>query len=208
MRILLCDDHRLFAEPLATVLERRGHEVVLTTSPAAAVQAVEQFRPDVCLIDLRFPDGDGIEAAAELRDRHPWCTVVVLSASVDERDVSAARAAGAAGFLHKDQPVAAVLDALDRIVAGAELTVSRRPHATGMGEKARVRRLLGHLTAREREVLRGLVRAEDTRAIARALEVAPSTARTHLQNVLVKLGVHNRLQAVALVVDMGMDGEL
>ena len=208
MRLVVCDDHRLFAEALATVLERRGHEVVLTTSPAAAVLAVGQFRPDVCLIDLRFPAGDGIELAAELRDRAPRCTVVVLSASADDRDVSAALAAGAAGFLHKDQPVAAVLDALDRIVAGVELTVPRRLRATGSEEAARVRRLLTHLTDRERQVLRGLVRAEDTWAIASGLHVAPSTARTHLQNVLFKLGVHNRLQAVALVVDMGMDGDL
>ena len=208
MRLVLCDDHRMFAEPLATVFERRGHQVLVTTSPPEAVRAVGEFRPDVCMIDLRFPDGDGIEAALDLRSRHPWCPVVVLSASADDRDVAAARAAGVAGFLRKDQPVDAVLDALDRVVAGAEVTVPRTRRGSGSEDQARVRRLLAQLTGRERQVLRGLLRADDTWAIARTLNVAPSTARTHLQNVLVKLGVHNRLQAVALVVDMGMDSEL
>jgi two-component system nitrate/nitrite response regulator NarL len=132
----MCDDHRLFAEPFAAVLTLRGHEVRLTTSPAEALRAVDEREPDVCVMDLRFPEEDGIAAVAELRQ------------------------------------------------------------------------LLGHLTSRERQVLRHLIEAEDTRGIARALGVAPSTARTHLQNVLVKLGVHTRLQAVALVVAAGIDRDL
>ena len=209
MRIVLCDDHRLFVEPIAAALTVRGHEVAVVHRPADVVAAAEQHRPDVCVVDLQFPEGDGLTAVAALRAHDPSCPVVVLSGSVDVRDLSAAAAAGAAGFLRKDQPVTAIFDALDRIAAGREVALPPLPRPSARSEEyVRVRRLVAHLTGRERDVLRRLVEAEDTVVIARALGVAPSTARTHLQNVLLKLGVHTRLQAVALVVAAGVHAEL
>jgi DNA-binding CsgD family transcriptional regulator len=105
--------------------------------------------------------------------------------------------------------MAAIFDALDRIAAGrpvAKPPVPRpRPHSDEYG---RVHRLVDLLTDREREVLLRLVEAQDTTEIARSMGVATSTTRTHLQNVLLKLGVHTRLQAVALVVTTGIDREL
>ena len=209
MRIVLCDDHRLFVEPLGAALARRGHEVVVTHTPLRALQAVAEHRPDLVIMDLAFTEGSGLAAIKRLRERHASCTVVVLSGSVDAREVSAAAAAGATAFLRKDQPVAAVFDALDRIAAGRPVSAPPlprpRPHSDEYG---RVHALISHLTEREREVLLRLVEAEDTTEIARSMGVAPSTARTHLQNVLLKLGVHTRLQAVALVVTTGIDREL
>jgi two-component system, NarL family, nitrate/nitrite response regulator NarL len=209
VRLVMCDDHRLFAEPFAAALTLRGHEVLLTTSPAEALRAVDEREPDVCVMDLRFPEADGIAAVAELRRRHPSCPVVVLTGSEDVRDLTAAAEAGASGFLRKGQPVRAIFEALDRVVAGREVLMLPSPTgpAATRGD-TELRQLVGHLTSRERQVLRHLVEAEDTRGIARALGVAPSTARTHLQSVLVKLGVHTRLQAVALVVAAGIDREL
>jgi two-component system nitrate/nitrite response regulator NarL len=211
VRYLLCDHHRLFVEPFAAALGRRGHEVIVVTDLAAAVAAVRGYRPDVCVLDLIFPDGDSLEVLAELRRAVPGCRVVMLSGSTNVRDASRAAAAGAAGFLRKDQPMAALFTALDRIAAGGTAPAvsanqRRRPEPTG--ENERVRRAVAQLTDREREVLGRLVSAEDTVEIARALGVAASTARTHLQNVLLKLGVHNRLQAVALVVASGLAREL
>ena len=209
MRIVICDDHRLFVEPLGAALARRGHEVVVTHTPVRALQAVAEHRPDLVIMDLAFPEGSGLAAIKRLRERHAACTVVVLSASVDVREVASAAAAGATAFLRKDQPVAAVFDALDRIAAGRPVSAPSlprpRPHSDEYG---RVHALVSHLTEREREVLLRLVEAEDTTEIARAMGVAPSTTRTHLQNVLFKLGVHTRLQAVALVVTTGIDREL
>jgi DNA-binding NarL/FixJ family response regulator len=209
VRLVLCDDHRLFAEPVAVALEERGHQVVVTSSPAEALRAVAEDEPDVCLMDLRFRegDGDGIDAVIELRRRHPLCPVVVLSGTADAHVVQAALDAGAAGFVRKDQPLNAVFAAVDRVAAGREPTpppplTDVRPHHDGG-----VRQLIGGLTSREREVLRCLARAEDTVAIARSLGVAPSTARSHLQSMLHKLGVNSRLQAVALVAHAGVDVE-
>ncbi|MGY1779688.1 response regulator [Geodermatophilus sp. SYSU D01036] len=209
MRLVLCDDHRLFVEPLAVALARNGHDVVVATSPPRALEAVAEHRPDLVVLDLRFPVGDGIDTLTELRARRPACPVVILSGSVDTSDLAAAAAAGAAAFLRKDQPVAAIIDALDRVAAGRAVPappMARRRGATDAHE--RVRRLVDRLTDRESEVLQALIRAEDTVEMARSLGVEPSTARTHVQNVLLKLGVHTRLQAVALAVSAGLDAEL
>lgn len=209
MRIVLCDDHRLFVEPLGAALARRGHEVVVTHTPVRALQAAAEHQPDLVIMDLAFPEGGGLAAIKRLRERHESCTVVVLSGTVDPREVSAAAEAGAPAFLRKDQPVAAVFDALDRIAAGRPVSAQPLPRPRPPSDEyGRVRALVSHLTERERDVLLRLVDAEDTTEIARSMGVAPSTARTHLQNVLLKLGVHTRLQAVALVVTTGIDREL
>lgn len=209
MHFVLCDDHRLFAEPLAAALAARGHDVVVTTSPDAAIEAVERHRPDMCVVDLGFPNGaDGVDVVTEVGRRYPSCPVVILSGSTETRDVARAVSAGAAGFLRKDQPTAALFAAFDCIAAGGAVPAIPLLPTRETAEQVRVGGLVGRLTGREREVLLGLLHAEDTQGIARSLGVAPSTARTHLQSVLLKLGVHSRLQAVALVVGTGADAHL
>jgi DNA-binding NarL/FixJ family response regulator len=209
MRIVLCDDHRLFVEPVAAALARRGHEVVVTHTPNRAVRAVVELAPALVIMDLTFPGADGTDAIRQLRERRPTCTVVVLSGTVDARAVAAATAAGATAFLRKDQPIAVIFDALERIAAGRPVAPTRLPRPRPPSDEyGRVQRLVAELTDRERDVLRRLVEGEDTVRIARSMGVAASTARTHLQNVLLKLGVHSRLQAVALVVTTGLHREL
>jgi DNA-binding NarL/FixJ family response regulator len=187
----------------------RGHRVVVTTTPAEAMRALDEDEPDLCLMDLGFPDGsDGMAAVAALRERHPSCPVLVLSGSADADVPAAAIAAGAVGFVRKDQPISATLDALDEIAAGNVLVAPPSPRPAGAPhDRDHVRRRVAALTERELQVLQRLIEAEDTVGIARSLRVAPSTVRTHLQNVLLKLGVHNRLQAVAIAVEAGMDDE-
>src|SRR3954451_6452192 len=118
MRYVVCDDHRLFIEPFAAALGRRGYDVIVLTRPAQLPTAVERHRPELCVVDLRFPEGSGIEAIGEVRRRSPGTRVVVLSGSTDVRDAAAAAAAGAAGFRRKAQPMSVLFDALDRIAAG------------------------------------------------------------------------------------------
>ena len=205
MRLVLCDDHLLFAEPFAAALNARGHEVVFATSPTEGVRAVDEHDPDLFLVDIRFPDGDSFDAIATARQRHPACPVVVLSGSNDYRDVTRAVAAGAAAFLRKDQSVRIIVDALDRVTTGSGPVPPPDPSpSSGDGGERRPRVLLANLTDRERQVLDRLLHAEDTDTIARSLGVAPSTVRTHLQSVLLKLGVHNRLEAVNLALEAGL----
>ncbi|RFU21284.1 response regulator transcription factor [Geodermatophilus marinus] len=209
MRLVVCDDHRMFAEPFAMVLTARGHDVVVVSSPAEVVTADEGHHADLVVVDRRFPDGDGLEAVARLHARRPSRPVVVLSGSSEDGDRFVALEAGAAAFLDKVQPMASILRALEachagRVVRGGTPAALARPADQHADLRAGVQRL----TPREREVLRRLVDAEGTTNIAAALGVSRSTARTHLQNVLLKLGARTRLQAVTAVVAAGLDGEL
>jgi two-component system nitrate/nitrite response regulator NarL len=209
VRVLLCDDHRMFVESFAAALTARGHDVLVTLAPAQAVEEAPRYQPDLAVLDLAFPGTSGLPAVVKLRTRHGGCPVVVLSASADPRDASSALAAGAAAFLCKVQPIRSIFEAFEQVVAGREVAPAPAPpiHRKS-AEHARVRQLVGHLTDRERQTLHCLLRALDTTEIARSLGVAPSTARTHLQTVLMKLGVHTRSQAVAVVVAAGVDGEV
>lgn len=201
MRLVLCDDHRLFLEPLAAALAGHGHEVATATNPPDAVRAVAATDPDVCVLDVKFRRDSGLDAARTIRQRFPRTRVLMLSATAEREDVDAALDAGASGFVRKDQAVRAVLDAIEQ-VAGGRVAVDPSLRAPGRGADATspagAAGVVESLTPREREVLEQLVAAHDTRQIAENLSIAESTARSHVQNLLVKLGVHSRLQAVAI----------
>jgi DNA-binding NarL/FixJ family response regulator len=207
MRILLCDDHRLLVEAFAAALQAHGHEVVaMTTTPEEGCRAVLEHDPDVCVLDLMFPDGSGLDAAARIA-ASSRCKVLMLSGRAHPDAVTAALAAGAAGFVLKDQSIDGVLRALDRLAAG-EVAVDRDLLRAAIRAKATPSRpeltQLRFLTPREREALRRIAEGQNTREIAQSMHVAHSTARTHVQNVLTKLGVRSRLQAAALVARVGL----
>jgi len=209
LRVLLCDDHTLYVEPVAAALRIRGYDAVIARSPTEVLPLAAAEEPDVCLIDLHFPDGDGVQVIAALRQCHPGVPVLVLSASSEPRQGFAAIRAGAVAIVRKDQPITAVFEAVEAVLRGRRPSAppARRP-PTSTTERDRVRSRLAELTERERDVLRRLIDGEDTVGIARALHIAASTARTHLQNVLLKLGVHSRLQAVAVVTRADLTDEL
>ena len=202
MKILLCDDHLLLAEALEALLKIAGHEVLVTAHPQEAVVLASDEAPDVCLLDLGFPDTDGLDLVRAVREASPDAKVVVLSAQRDPDLVRAAIDLGARGYLCKDVGVVEVVRAVDQVIDGevvidplvAQSLTRRRRHRPDDIEW-----LMGFLTQREREVLRRIVTGQSTEEMARDMAVTRSTARTHVQNVLQKLGVHSRLQAVAAV---------
>lgn len=197
MTILLCDDHVMFLEALRTVLEREGYPVETTTRPDAAVDRVRNGGPvDVVVMDLSFPDASGVDGVARVLEHDPDACVVLLTASVDQDALRLARDAGAATVADKAQPLSVTTRLIGRLASDGSASVSGdipAPRAPQRGAQA-------FLTRREREVLQRLVRGEGTQDIADELGVAFATARTHIQNVLDKLGVHSRLEAVALAV--------
>jgi len=203
VRIVLCDDHRLLVEAFATALRSHGHEVVaLATTPEDGYRAVMEHEPEVCVLDLFFPGGSGLDAASKITSANPACKVLILSARSDPELIVAALAAGASGFVLKEQSIDGILRALDRVAAGEGAVdpqllraAIRVPSPRRPVESQRLR----FLTPREREALRRIAEGESTKEIARAMQVSQSTARTHVQNVLTKLGVRSRLQAAALV---------
>ena len=211
MRLVLCDDHRLFLESLSAALSAYGHNVITTTRPDDAVVAVKQSDANVCVLDMGFPEGSGLDAARALTGRSPETRVLMLSASVESDVVTKAVEAGAIGFVCKDQPLAVVLQAVEKVAKGGRAfdpIMLRGGVRAGRAWEPEAERLLRYLSPRERQVLRHLLKAHDTSQIARHMKISPSTARSHIQNVLVKLGVHSRLQAVTLIARAGLDRDL
>lgn len=198
MRLLICDDNQILCDALAVALGRRGHWVVATANTTAAgIAAVALHHPGACLLDLRFPDPpDGLEAALVIRQRFPRTAVLILSGFADHAVRAQAARIGVAGFLRKDQNVDHVADALDVIASGGEIfdsVLSARARACDRG-----RGWLPVLTPREREVLSRMAAGQSTPQMACEMDVEISTIRTHVKNVLTKLGAHSRLQAVAV----------
>ena len=207
MNVLICDDHALFAEALATLLTHRGHHIVAVCgSPSAAVEVVGEVDVDLCIMDLLFPDGSGIDGTRWVREVSPATRVVVLTGAADDARAAAVEA-GAHAVVAKGGEVSVVLNAVDRAGPGEPA-----PPADAVGprmtEPSRARDPVAvqasFLSPRERDVLELLVDGRDTHGVGKLLGIAHSTARTHIQNVLMKLGCHSRLEVAALAVEHGL----
>jgi DNA-binding NarL/FixJ family response regulator len=216
IRILLADSQSLFREAVKVVLgSEPGLEVVAEAGDGLeAVAEAERTGPNVALVDLNLPNCDGVRATFLITERVPSCRVVVLADDEDESVLVNAVEAGASGFLTKESPLAELIHATRAIHRGEtliprqmlgpllkRLIVRRR-------EQDEALRTMSRLTRREREVLALLAEGADNDGIAQALVISPQTARTHIQNVLSKLGVHSRLEAAAFVVQNGILDEL
>jgi DNA-binding NarL/FixJ family response regulator len=217
VRLVLCDDNRIFCEALAVALEARGHQALaIATTADEGVAAVARHQPDACLLDFRFHEGgEGVGAARAIRDKSPGTAVLVVSDSGSRVTSLVATQAGVAGFVGKDQELDRIATALDAIAArrppprARPLPVagSGRPRAAadaralpGPGrEPSRGEDPLATLTPREAEVLQRITAGQGTKAMAREMSVTTETLRTYVKNVLAKLGAHSRLEAAALV---------
>jgi two-component system, NarL family, nitrate/nitrite response regulator NarL len=200
MRVILCDDHLMLAEALAAALAGRGHEVLVTSTPAKAVAAVCTHEPDICLLDLHFPgEQSGLDAARVISGLHTRTKVVVLSGISDPDTLSEAVELPVAGFIRKDQNVDEIARVLDLVAAGDVLIAPglRRP-AASRRRRPRPPDPMEELTAREQEIVGRIVNGESTRHMAAAMNITPGTVRSYVKNVLAKLGVHSRLQVAAI----------
>jgi DNA-binding NarL/FixJ family response regulator len=157
---------------------------------------------ELCLIDLRFPGGDVFGHMAELSDVSPETRFVLLSGYIDTAIVEAGMRAGIRGFAHKGQQASEIVRLLER-VAGGEIVVDRGV-TPRRGVRTEAQRLAEYLTPREREVLSRLARGETTSALAKEMGVTASTARSHVQSVLTKLGVHSQREAVIVAARQGL----
>ena len=210
IRVLVADDQPLMRAGFRAVLEATGSiEVVAEAGDGEeAIRAADAHRPDVVLMDIRMPGTDGIEATRRMPHRR---VLVLTTFGLDEYIVEALRA-GASGFLTKDAPAAELVAAVRAVAAGDAVlspAVTRRlldrvgrrlPHASPAGDG------LGELTEREREVLQLLASGLSNAEIASALVVAEPTVKTHVSNVLGKLGLRDRVQAVIFAYENGLTG--
>lgn len=209
IRILIADDHGMVRRGMRDYLELHEDLAVVgeASDGASAVELAASLHPDVVVMDLLMPVLDGIEATAAIKAADPTIEVVALTSFVEEGRVIAAIEAGASGFLLKDadaDDLAAAIRAaasgemhLDPAVAGI---VARRLRGGAAASAGATRgNALATLTPREREVLDGVARGLSNRAIADELGITERTARTHVSNILAKLGLASRTQAALLV---------
>ena len=206
-RVLIVEDHRLFAEALAASLDRMPDLTVVgtATSVTEGRRLVADRNPDVVLMDRQLPDGDGVEAAAAFTTSWPELRIVIVTATDDDTVLLSAIEAGCAGYVTKFRPVPELIQAVRSARAG-EVLVSPSVLASlaaRMRAGARVAPRTD-LTAREREVLELLAAGLHTQDIARRLGIRVTTVRNHTQSVLGRLGAHSQLEAVAVGMRLGI----
>ena len=215
IRILIADDHAMVRRGMRDFLELHADLQVVGEAEdgAAAIARASELVPDVVVMDLLMPLVDGIEATAAIKAAHPDVEIVALTSFIEEARVVAAIEAGASGFLLKDADADDLANAiraaaagevhLDPAVAGI---VARRMRARTVGAGGTTPGdVLATLTARERDVLGGVARGLSNRAIAEELGITERTARTHVSNILAKLGLASRTQAALMAVQSGLD---
>jgi two-component system nitrate/nitrite response regulator NarL len=213
VRIVLGNDHRLqlFIDALAETLSQNGMTVAARSASAHEIlAAVAKYEPDVCLLAITLNGTDGLELLRLIRMRHPAIKVVMISEDSDPAVVSAAIDNGVYGYITKDKHIADVIQTLDRVRVGERAFDTGLSGQGPRGASARVslepEYLRGLLTFREREVLQMIMEGESAKQMARTLAISLSTVRTHVQSVLVKLGVHSRLEAASIAARSGLLG--
>jgi DNA-binding NarL/FixJ family response regulator len=211
--LLICDDHKILTDALAMVVDRSvGMHLVAPPvhSPEEGIALTEEHRPEVVLMDIVFKGSmNGIDATRRIKEIAPATKVVIMTAHDDERLLVEAVEAGASGFLGKDEAVDEVLAAARAAAEGEVLidpnTLTRLLHqvAREREEQRDANVLLDQLTEREREILRLLAQGQRNDDIASSLFISPQTVQTHVRNLLGKLRVHSKLEAVAFAVKHG-----
>jgi two-component system nitrate/nitrite response regulator NarL len=209
--ILLVEDHVSFRQALAFMLEREPEfEVVAQVGSVAEARALDGKALDeveVAIVDLALPDGDGLDLLEDLSSRS---VALVLSASLEPSRFARAVEAGASGVLHKSTPIKEIVDAVRRLKAGeallspGDVVEMLRLVNRERQEELLARRAVERLTPREKEVLQALAEGLESREIAERLSVTVETERTHMVNILHKLGVHSRLQALVFAARHGV----
>lgn len=211
-KVLLVEDHLILAESFGALLKNDPQiEVVgMAASVKAAVELAQQHEPDIVLMDVRLPDGSGLDAAVTIRSTAEQTAFVFLTAYDSEETLAEAIEVGAAAFLPKSEASETVVDAIRRVANGETLIEPSQIQFALSWRRARRRmdrerqEVLSSLTRREMEVLNLLGAGADTAAIAGRLHVSPLTVRTHIRAVLAKLDVHSQLQAVAKAQGLGI----
>jgi DNA-binding NarL/FixJ family response regulator len=197
-KVFLLDDHEIVRRGLRDVLEAEGFEVVGEAGTAAeALARIPATAPDVCVLDVRLPDGDGVEVCREVRSRRPDLPCLMLTSYADDEALFDAIMAGASGYVLKQVRGADLVDAIRQVASGRSLL---DPTATAaVLERLRVGppedERLAQLTDQERKILELLAEGLTNRQIAERMYLAEKTVKNYVSNLLAKMGMHRRTEA-------------
>ncbi len=207
MQILIVDDHRLFSEGLAVLLNELEPNIHVTHahSIAQALQITNEF--DLILLDLNMPDASGLDGLKKLKISHEAAPIVVVSGEESTSRIRECIQLGAMGFVPKASTTTELFSALKRILAGEPYLPSHILHAPIESvQQATSMQQLG-LTKRQLEVLAKVIQGKPNKVIARELDISDTTVKTHVLAVLGALDVHNRTEAVYKAVSLGVSFE-
>ncbi|HAT32361.1 MAG TPA: DNA-binding response regulator [Janthinobacterium sp.] len=206
--VLLVDDHALFRSGIRSLLQRHAEFSVVgeAADGAEGVKRALQLQPDVVLLDLNMPGMSGVETLQLMLQDCPDTAIVMLTVSEDAEDLASALRAGACGYLIKNIETDYLIRAIRRAAAGETVVaeamtgklVAQLQSGSQRDEPASD---LDKLTPREKEIIDCLARGESNKGIARSLELAESTVKIHVQNVLKKLKLSSRVQAAVYAVE-------
>ena len=210
LRVLLAEDHPMFREGLRAMLDDLEHVEVVEVVDSAndAVDASQRVRPDVVVMDLALRGGSGVEATAEIRRKLPECRVLVLTSYDDDAQVYGALRAGAHGYVLKTASSTEIERALRTVADGGgfftESVVRRITSHMATGGRSSAAGVFPQLTQREREVLHLMAQGRSNAYIADHFVLSLKTVRNHVSNILAKLGVAGRSEAVVRARDAGL----
>ncbi|MDQ1811847.1 response regulator [Massilia sp. CCM 9210] len=208
IRVLLVDDHSLFRSGIRSLLQRHAEFAVVgeAADGVEGIKRARQLQPDVVLLDLNMPGMSGVETLQLMRQDCPDTAIVMLTVSEESHDLATALRAGASGYLIKNIDTDYLLRAIRRAAAGETVVAEAMTgklvaqlQAGGPGDAPASE--LDKLTPREKEILESLARGESNKCIARNLDLAESTVKIHVQNVLKKLKLASRVQAAVFAVE-------
>ena len=210
--VAIVEDHQILIDTFGMMM-RNDPEIELigtANSVATGREMVHNCSPNVLLLDVGLPDGNGLDLIPEVKRCCPDTQIVVLTSMTDETTLMRAIEGGVSGFVSKSSSLAELLETIRQaasgeivmptsLLVGLLMRMPRDKAATYREEKG-----WEHLTLREREILEQLARGKSGVAISEELHIAPLTVRTHIRNLMAKLGVHSRLEAVAFGLKHGI----
>ncbi|MGG1676502.1 response regulator [Neobacillus sp. NRS-1170] len=219
-KIVIIDDHQLFREGVKRILEfEKSFQVVAEGDDGSeALNLVQEYRPDVVIMDINMPEKNGVEATRELVEKYPETKVIILSIHDDENYVTHALQTGACGYLLKEMDADALIEAVRVVADGGSYLHPKVTHnlvneyrklASGVVragsyvQTIEIRRPLHLLTRRECEVLQMLADGKSNRGIGEALFISEKTVKNHVSNILQKMNVNDRTQAVVVAIKNG-----
>jgi DNA-binding NarL/FixJ family response regulator len=204
IRILIVDDHEVVREGLRALLRRRANLTVVgeAETVASAIEQARRMKPDVVIMDLRLPDGSGVEACREIRAQRPETKVIMLTSYADDEAVIASIMAGATGYLLKQTRTQALTDAIVRAMNGESLLdpavtqhVLDRVRSTGTKKDDE----LSLLSEQEQKILDLIAEGKTNKEIAHEVYLSDKTVKNYVSSILSKLSLRRRSEAAAFI---------